>query len=616
MRLFVDKDTDLMRSTFIAAGLAELLYYIPPTNSGQQVTIKDMGSCYIISSTLSFDALTQYVEQRGLPSLLPAITKSLTASEKKLVEGGQPVEDILLKYIPHGYTGKIVKYVDHKAAFDIWRKYRPAKGAVHEEGAPNPPDADFPVWAHLCSYFGKGSAMRAGYPTVLHNWHAHVADHKAAVHLWQLIYNCYGVFPNEVDHAQAVWNEHFLNELQYPDYPLATTISTLAIVSPSTSKGISAASGYNLLTEDTPNTFWLEMYFAFVGFLQIAMPFTLDRDVLTFYPLPDDIQRQPLRDLIEAWRDSANVRSLYRHSNNMPRAKLDVLGQITFYQSMVEYFISGYNDGTLLPGMSLNNVSGLVGYYYKDISTQIPFDETVFSVPPWLHQQPDIDLLETAEGVLKAHYELLDAIRGRPPKYQMTADEMLLINLYRRYLTRGNADDWIDFAIACGQYRFRNMTEMGRLPTLTIELFEESFPMQSNSSDRVDYRPILNDNGFKQIAEAISYCTSYSRYMRDVRKDRTFPFRPRHGLGDDLLRNAHNPELFLEELSLFVHDYRRESISVQAQTRQTRTEITPDDLNSVVELVAIYGSRIVAHLLVASGYAARFGSSRSSENTQ
>ena len=140
--------------------------------------------------------------------------------------------------------------------------------------------------------------------------------------------------------------------------------------------------------------------------------------------------------------------------------------------------------------------------------------------------------------------------------------------------------------------------------------------MQSNPSDRADYRSILNDEGFTQIAEAISYCTGYSRYMRNVRKDRTFPFRARHGLGDDLLRNAHNPELFLEELSRFVHDYRRESISVQAQTGQTRTEITPDDLNKVVELVAIYGSRIVAHLLVASGYAARFGSSRNNERTE
>lgn len=127
-------------------------------------------------------------------------------------------------------------------------------------------------------------------------------------------------------------------------------------------------------------------------------------------------------------------------------------------------------------------------------------------------------------------------------------------------------------------------------------------------NDRKDYRPILDNPGFQKIAGAINYCTSYSRYKKDVQKDRTFPYKVRHGLGDDLLRNAHNPELFLLDLSDFIHDYRRESINVHANTGKTRTEIEPDDIHEITGLIAQFGSRIVAHLLVATGYAARFGS--------
>jgi len=605
LQLYVDKNTDLMRATFIAVGLAELLYQIPPPNSGQQVTITDQGSCYVISSHLSADELTAIVGQRGyLPALLPAISKPLTGKERRRVEAGESEAEMLLKYVPRGFSGEHVKYGEHKQAFEIFRKYRPPKDGNRDEDAPQPPHPDFPVWAHLCSYFGKGSAMRVGYPAVVHAWHAHQGD--AASALWDLITYCYGDFPNAVDEAQIGWQTHLRDALQYADYPLQTTVSALAVVSPSTSKGVSAEAGFNRLVEDTPGAFWLEMYFGFAGFLQVGMPYTIGSDVLTFYPLPRQITRQGLHDIMRHHRASGTAQRLYTYSNGLPRAKLDVLSHLTFYQNMVAHYLAAIDDGTLPPGVTLDAVSGLVGYYYKNISTQIPFDETTFALPPWLPRQPDEGMLSEAKRLLEDHRKLIEMIRGRPPKYAMTADEMHLIEQYRRYLTRGSAEDWIQFAIACGLYRFRNMADM-RTPTLSLTLFKESFPMTQSTSDRADYRPILDNPGFKKIADAISYCTGYSRYIRDVQNDRTFPFKVRHGLGDDLLRNAHNPELFMLDLSRFVHDYRRESMNVQANTGKTRTEIEPQDLHEVTGLVATHGSRIVAHLLVASGYAARFG---------
>jgi hypothetical protein len=33
---------------------------------------------------------------------------------------------------------------------------------------------------------------------------------------------------------------------------------------------------------------------------------------------------------------------------------------------------------------SIDSILGIVGYYYKNIGVQIPFNETTFITPPWL----------------------------------------------------------------------------------------------------------------------------------------------------------------------------------------------------------------------------------------
>jgi hypothetical protein len=103
----------------------------------------------------------------------------------------------------------------------------------------------------------KALDVRVGYPAVLHAWHAHQGELAEALLL--LICECYGEFPNTVQAARERWDADFRAVLNYPNYPLQTTISALAIVSPSTSKGSYSAAGAWKLLEDTPEQFWLEI---------------------------------------------------------------------------------------------------------------------------------------------------------------------------------------------------------------------------------------------------------------------------------------------------------------------------------------------------------------------
>ena len=241
-------------------------------------------------------------------------------------------------------------------------------------------------------------------------------------------------------------------------------------------------------------------------------------------------------------------------------------------------------------------ISGLVGYYYKDISAQIPFDETTFALPPWLRLDADEDQLIQAEELLGEHWNLVWG--GLREKH---ADHLAILSHYRHFIARGDPDDWIAFAIAYSTHRFKKLKEEFWRPSLRVPTLEETL---MNNQFR-DYSPILTNLGFINITDAIRYCTVTLRYLKDVEKQ-DIPFKVRHGLGDDLRRHAHDPDQFVIDLTEFVHDYARESANVQASsTPAKRKVIDKDDLAELILLLNDYPSEVVANLLVAIGYAAK-----------
>lgn len=445
--------------------------------------------------------------------------------------------------------------------------------------------------------------MRIAYPLVVHAWNAHRGE--TALALTELILHYYGTLPSDPDAAETYWAEQIKPALGYTDFALfndwdkdEASVSAVSIVSPTTAQGSYTDSGARGLNTGTPNIFWLDLYLAFAGYMAVGMPYRIGSDVVLYYPLPRQIEYSRAQGIITDYRDSGAARHLYDLSGIFPRAKTDALAQITFYLQMVKHYQRN------VPGRRrINAIDALVGYFYKDISAQIPFDETTFALPGWLPLEADVTQLEEAEEVLEQHKVLIEAVRGD------YAEELMILGHYRRFITLGNPDDWVAFAISYSQHRFNKLPDAPWLPFLTAAVFEytlrnaqqEHKPMQ----DKKDFRPILETPGFQNIANAINSCTVQLRYFKDVRNQQT-AFKVRHGLGDDLRRNAHNPDQFIEDLGNFVHDYSQESISVQANTGETRPFVTQDDLYQVVALVNDYGSRVVASLLVAVGYASHY----------
>jgi hypothetical protein len=598
--LYVEKDTDLMRSTFVAVGLADLFYRLSGKGSGVDVRIRDMGSAYLVIGDLSPDKYRVEVARRGaLPALLPALTKKHTATEQKQIDGGTDPAELRRRYVPEGFAGNEFDYEVERQKVDADRA---ARKEAPQEGAPTTRDPRFSLWAHLISHFNRGTIMRVGYPLMLHAWHSHSGDQATA--LFDLILNAYGGYPNDLYSAQISWQETIKPALNYSDFErfgwggAAATVSALSLVSPSTAQGSSTLSSARLVNTTIPDTFWLEFYLAMAGYMIAGIPHRSGNDALLYYPLPKEIRFSRLKALMDNYRGTRLARDLYDYSNLMPRAKVDALSQITFYLEMVKHYRRNQPERR-----RVDAINGLVGYYYKNLTAHTPFDETTFGLPRWMPEQMDEDSLLQAEAILEAHHEVLRALRGEH------AEELIILSAYRRFVTLGATDDWIEFCILYGMHRFRNMVDQPWLPWIHITILEETLMNQ----DRKDCRPILENAGFRNIAAAIRECTVNLRYWKDVKKTQK-AFKVRHGLGDDLLRSAHDAERFIEALGGFVHDYMRESSNVQANTGETRAFITDDDLYEVISLIGDYGSRVVASLLVAAGYASDYERKETNNN--
>ncbi len=593
--LYVEKDTDLMRSTFVAVGLAHLLYELQ--NSGD-VRIRDRGSAYEIVGDLSPNEYLAVVTERGrLPSLLPALLKKRTAKELKQIESGEVDEaEILWRYVPEGFPSSlVVDYEEERAKADADRKARKEGGG---EGESAKRDPRFPLWAHLLSNFNRGTIMRVGYPLVLHIWHSHQGEFAGA--LFSMILNAYGNYPNDLIYVQEKWQEEVKPVLDYAGFEQfgwggnAAVVSNLSLVSPTTAQGSTTSNSVRMVNTDIPNTFWLEFYLSLAGYMEIGIPYRSDNDALVYYPLPRDIRFSRLSSLMSDYRSSGITRELYDYSGVMPRAKVDVLCQVTFYLEMLSHYHHNTPDRR-----RVDAIDGLVGYYYKNLTAHIPFDEITFALPPWLPLELDQEKYLEAKEILETHRRILRALRGD------YSEELAILSAYRRFATLGDADDWVEFCVLYGIHRFNKMVDQGWLPWIELSILEKTLMNQ----DRKDYRPVLETEEFQHIAAAIRACTVTLRYWKDVKKKQT-AFKVRHGLGDDLRRNAHDSDRFIAALSDFVADYQRESSAVQANTGETRAFITDGDLYEVIGLIPLYGSRVVANLLVAAGYASDYDRNR------
>jgi hypothetical protein len=579
---YVDKTTDTFADVLLAYGVAALLDHLQRDNVGKRkVRVKDAGSVYAIElETPIRDGYADIPWFCDLPFL--------KAGRKKP---------------PRGWPARVFDYNvvrDRRGEYFEARKKLPKEarrpGATVDEypelatvNALKPP-GDYDIMAQIYQLYGVYA-----YSHVLDNWF------KCRVcfsHLLRLILDLFGTTPNDVDGALDAWrelkDEHELDISRRKD-----TATLVQILNPSMGKGFNRPKADRADLLQNPDVFWPLEFLKFWGMRMAGLPRFVSGggDRKTYVLRPKNITLQTLRDV-------------YRPFNAVmwpsTAIKMDVLAALRYTDVFLEQWLAGQLDDVRYGQQPGDHVSGLAVAFYKDMgqaSTVLNLAE--IGVPQWM-------VVETSEqaqayrALLEEHRRVVTSLdEGRGDQYR-------LLQLYRDFLSGRILESFFEFSAGYAGLTMSRMERGQWAPRFTTTNLEE---LIMTTDEKLT--PILENDGFKNIATAIRRSTVIPQYFKAQGKKG--PYDVRYGLGNDLLRRAAYPEQFVQALSEFLHDYNRETAQIHERYKGNppvrRAKVTTDDIQQVVALIDEYGSPTVANMLVAFGYARELRERQESEET-
>jgi hypothetical protein len=579
---YVDKTTDTFADVLLAYGVAALLDHLQRDNVGKRkVRVKDAGSVYAIElETPIRDGYADIPWFCDLPFL--------KAGRKKP---------------PRGWPARVFDYNvvrDRRGEYFEARKKLPKEarrpGATVDEypelatvNALKPP-GDYDIMAQIYQLYGVYA-----YSHVLDNWF------KCRVcfsHLLRLILDLFGTTPNDVDGALDAWrelkDEHELDISRRKD-----TATLVQILNPSMGKGFNRPKADRADLLQNPDVFWPLEFLKFWGMRMAGLPRFVSGggDRKTYVLRPKNITLQTLRDV-------------YRPFNAVmwpsTAIKMDVLAALRYTDVFLEQWLAGQLDDVRYGQQPGDHVSGLAVAFYKDMgqaSTVLNLAE--IGVPQWM-------VVETSEqaqayrALLEEHRRVVTSLdEGRGDQYR-------LLQLYRDFLSGRILESFFEFSAGYAGLTMSRMERGQWAPRFTTTNLEE---LIMTTDEKLT--PILENDGFKNIATAIRRSTVIPQYFKAQGKKG--PYDVRYGLGNDLLRRAAYPEQFVQALSEFLHDYNRETAQIHERYKGNppvrRAKVTTDDIQQVVALIDEYGSPTVANMLVAFGYAREPRERQESEET-
>lgn len=554
---YIDKSTGTPTDALIAYAWGRFLLGVIPEEAGDiGLTIADVGDAYQVS--LKQPLREEWVRNAPFRYLLRALD-----TKTKRADTLPPAQRV--DYLQHQENNRLY----YEALKD--RKQTPA--ALAEMGLTGPVP-DWPAWAKI----NQMSAVDA-YNGLIEQWYAH---RDCFPDLLAIVLNLFATRPNDVAAAEAAW----LRLAKAQGIDAKATAARLQVVNPGMGKGgnRSKADG---LTIGGLDGFWLLEYLKYAGLFLAAIPRTVkgskDRKTYVLYPrrLTWNRHQQVFPEFQKTLFQSTAVR-------------MDVLAVLQYCRVFLEQWKAGQASGRFarFRGEPGNHVAAIGVIYYKHLgSAHATMNLSTLALPLWL----SVETIEQAQAFIELLEEHISVIRGLDESH---ADAYQLLLNYRNFLSGQDLHAFFQFTRAYSGYVMRKMAA-GDFPPRRFTIPHLEVLIMAHNRH---LSPILEDPGFRRIAEAIRRSTVSLQYQKSHGGDLLYEIR--YGLGDKLLRHAQYADEFAAELSRFTQGYNEENAR-KAETRkqQRRTNITIDDLAAVVRLIDEYGAPTVANLLVAFGYA-------------
>ena len=593
---FSDNDTDTPADALKAVGLAEVLraWLIKLERSDTNVFIKDCGGYYeiVLPSAIEMNDIAAvseaFVVGRGKKLVKRAKDKEKATSAAKPLDGFPYDEQQELKATYFAQLKKLSP-ADRK-------RYRANPQAEEFASIGSPPDPDLGLYVCL-NHFKVADA----YNSLCLQWEAQ--DTITFQANLALVLETFAQHPNATDAAAARWNTLF----KEGRLSGKGDVTLLQVVNAASGKGGNTPKA-NGLGIGNLEGFWLTEFLKFVGFFTIAAPLmvTKSKDRKTYILHPMNVEVSALREVMRKFRDTFYANTA---------VKLDILAALQFAQRLAEYIEEAINAGrqddpllALFGGQPrITDIGrGFDIAFYKDMgSAYATMNLATINLPNWLGPIASAQAAASIYRLLDEHRKVIDSIKSA--KGEEGSEELKLLQRYRDFLSGHDSHRFFEFAALYGDYYLAKRQRKQWASQFTTEGMEQ---LMAQAKEQRTFSPILENEGFREIAAAIRRATVIAQYQ--AARESGYPFEVRYGLGQELLRAAAYPEDFIAALSAFLQSYNAENAriaervakgSLSSQGRNRRAAVQTEHIKEVIRLVDVYGSDVICKMLVAYGYA-------------
>ncbi|QNB46147.1 hypothetical protein BR63_07370 [Thermanaerosceptrum fracticalcis] len=269
---------------------------------------------------------------------------------------------------------------------------------------------------------------------------------------------------------------------------------------------------------------------------------------------------------------------------------LDIQASLNITEKLIKHseeFQQGTGSIKLAGRTPKDIIRGIYNTYFKNLGTASAVMNVSFlGMPDWfqVHNHQDA---EDWLGILAEHKKCLRTLD------ESHSNDIALLLTYRDFLSTGDYRTFFDFLAAYGAHFIQCQVQKKHAQAFTTQNLRRIFMS--------DFKEIIENHGFLNIATAIRKST----ISPQIRKSMTgkAPFEIQYGLAQKWKRKVKFQNEFITELSEFVQSYNAENTKRMEQGKETRKNITTEDLNQVFTLIKHYGSELVGMLLLAYGYA-------------
>ncbi len=584
-RFYVDKTTGIFTDELLTAGFVRLLenLFHFQGEADPEIVQTDFGHYYQIEVTPALDVARL---EAGIPAfpLAPILrTKKNSAKLPDLPDDPFYAAD---------YEAEKEKRAAFLAAYSELEGTLKRAYAIGDDDAfpfermPPPPHERWNVFTLL----NAPPMPINGYNQVMTRWLA-VGEAGEIGAVCRLLCDLFSQTPNELDAAVKTW------KLLAKPHKWKDQASASQFFNPSQGKGINKALPNGVGLGNMKN-FWLLEWLKAVGFYHIAFTGRVkgSDDRKTYVPSAGRSSYQAQRAVQRQFGKKM------RFGETAVRA--DILTIIRYTRAFIEKVEAAQSDtATEAEKMYLalmgtvkrpsDFLRGFHAVYYKSLGTAAATMNIAFlNLPGW------IEIRQMEDAVI--FQAILDEQESIVRQFaENKGEEIELLQKFRDFIVADNLDPFFEFTTAYSSWLISQGENKGGFPP---RKFDENNLRRLIMSNEPQLSPILESEGFRNIAYAIRQSTVTAQYRKNKMDDRRYGVR--YGLGRDLVRQSQYPDEFVAVLSDFLHKYNAENAQVmENRSGPYRGSVKTSDIEEIVRLIDEHGSDVIAKLLVAFGYA-------------